>query len=151
MSAIITFDDSLWPLLTLRISGAMTDKQFEEFLARSSTYVERGEKYVSITDLGRVAGLPSAAQRHMQAEWIRRHEAALRERVLANANIITSAPIRLALSLVFHLKPLPMPYAAVADMDSALRFVTGKLEEAGRGAEAERIRHHFGLPGVQSG
>jgi hypothetical protein len=150
MSAIITFDDSLWPLLMLRVTGAMTDKQFEEFLARSTAYVERGEKYVSILDLGQV-GLPSAAQRQMQAEWIRRHDAALREQVLGNANIINSAPIRLALSLIFHLKPLPMPYAAVGDMGSALRFVTAKLEEAGLRAEAERIRKHFGMPGIKAG
>jgi hypothetical protein len=150
MSAIITFDDSLWPLLVLRVTGAMTDKQYEEFLARSSTYVERGEKYVSITDIGQV-GIPSAAQRQMQAEWIRKHEAALREQVLGNANIINSAPIRLALSLIFHLKPLPMPYAAVGDMDSALRFVTTKLEEGGFSAEAERIRQHFGLPAIKAG
>jgi hypothetical protein len=150
MSVIITFDDSLWPLLVTRVAGAMTDKQFEEFLARSTTYVERGEKYVSITDVAQV-GIPSAAQRQMQAEWIRQHEVALRERVLGNANIITSAPIRLALSLIFHLKPLPMPYAAVGDMDSALRFVTAKLEESGMGAEAERIRRHFGLSGIKAG
>lgn len=150
MSAIIMFDDSRWPLLILRVAGPMTDKQFGEFLARSNTYLERGEKYVSIFDVAQ-AGLPSAVQRQMQAEWIRKQEPLLRERVLGNANIITSAPIRLALSLIFHLKPLPMPYAAVADMDSALRFVIGKLEEGGFGAEAERIRRDFGLPGIRAG
>jgi hypothetical protein len=150
MRAIIMFDDSLWPLLTLRVTGAMSDAQFADFLAQSSAYLERGEKYVSILDLGQV-GLPSPAQRQMQVEWIRKHDTHLRERVLGNANIITTAPIRLALSLVFHLKPLPMPYAAVSDMDSALRFVIGKLEEGGLGADAERIRRHFGLPGIRAG
>ncbi|HYO65517.1 MAG TPA: hypothetical protein VEU33_05495 [Archangium sp.] len=150
MSAIIMFDDSRWPLLLLRVTGAMSDKQFGAFLAQSDTYLARGEKYVSILDLGQV-GLPSPAQRQMQAEWIRRHDAPLRELVLGNANIITSAPIRLALSLIFHLNPLPMPYAAVADMDSALRFVLGKLEEGGRRDDAERIRCQPGLPGVLAG
>ncbi|MFY0529202.1 hypothetical protein ACN28I_40560 [Archangium gephyra] len=150
MSAIIMFDDSRWPLLMLRVTGPMTDKQFGEFLARSNTYLERGDRYVSIFDIAQ-AGLPSAVQRQMQADWIRKQEPLLRERVLGNANIITSAPIRLALSLIFHLKPLPMPYAAVADMDSALRFVMGKLEEGGLGAEAARIRHDLGLPGIRTG
>jgi hypothetical protein len=150
MSAIITFDDSLWPLLTLRVAGTMSDKEYADFLARSSTYVERGEQYVSITDLGQV-GLPSAAQRVMQAEWIRKHDAELRERVLGNANIVTSVPVRLALSLIFHLKSLPMPCVAVSDMGSALRYVTGKLEAVGRSADAERIRRHYGLPGIQAG
>ncbi|MGZ3459066.1 MAG: hypothetical protein ACXU86_11245, partial [Archangium sp.] len=67
-----------------------------------------------------------------------------------NANIITSVPIRLSLSLVFHLKPPPMPNVAVADMGSALRYVTGKLEENGLVSEAERVRRHFGLPGSRA-
>lgn len=150
MSAIIMFDDSRWPLLILRVTGPMTDKQFGEFLAQSSIYLERGEQYVSIFDIAQ-AGIPSAVQRQMQVEWIRKHDAQLRERVLGNANIITSAPIRLALSLVFHLKPLPMPYAAVPDMDSAIRFVLGKLEEGGLGEDAARIRCQLGLPGVRAG
>jgi hypothetical protein len=150
MSAIITFDDSLWPLLILRVAGTMSDKQYADFLTRSSTYVERGEPYVSITDLGQV-GLPTPAQRVMQAEWIRKHDAELRERVLGNANIVTSVPVRLALSLIFHLKSLPMPCAAVSDMDSAVRYVIGKLEESGRAADAKRIRHHYGLPGIKAG
>lgn len=150
MSGHVTFDDSLWPLLILRANGVMTDKQYAEFLTRSSTFVERGERYVSITDIAQ-AGIPSAAQRAMQVAWLRKHDAELRERVLGNATIITSAPVRLSLSLIFHLKHPPMPNAAVADMDSALRFVLGKLEEHGMHSEAERIQHHFGLPGAQAG
>ena len=71
--------------------------------------------------------------------------------MLGNANIVTSVPVRLALSLVFHLKPLPMPCAIVSDMDAAVRYVIGKLEESGRAADAERIRQHFGLPGIKVG
>jgi hypothetical protein len=150
MSAIIMFDDSRWPLLMLRVTGPMTDKQFGEFLVHSSTYLERGERYVSIFDIAQ-AGLPSPVQRQMQVDWIRKHDADLREQVLGNANIVTSAPLRLALSLIFHLKPLPMPYAAVPNMDSALRFVIGKLEEGGLGEVAARIRRDLGVPGVRAG
>jgi hypothetical protein len=150
MSASITFDDSLWPLLILRATGVVTDKQYEEFLIRSSTYVERGEHYVSITDIAQL-GMLSATQRAMQVEWLRKHDAELRERVLGNASIITSAPVRLSLSLIFHLKPLPMPNVAVPDMASALRYVLGKLEENALRSDAERIRHHLGLPGAWAG
>lgn len=150
MSASTTFDDSLWPLVIIRSVGVMTDRQYEEFLTHSSTYVERGERYVSITDV-RQAGMPTGAQRQLQVEWIRKHDAALRERVLGNATIITSVPLRLSLSLIYHLKPLPMPNAAVADMDSALRYVLGRLEEGRLLSAAERIRHHFGLPAPRAG
>ncbi|QRK13347.1 hypothetical protein JQX13_26910 [Archangium violaceum] len=147
MSASFTFDDSLWPLLIFRLTGVLPDKQFAELLARSSTYVERGERYAFISDMSH-AGLFTATQRQMQVAWIHKHEAALRERVLGSATIITSPPIRLSLSLIFHLKPLPMPNAVFADMDAAVRYILGKLEEGGLVSEAERIRHHFGLPGT---
>jgi hypothetical protein len=150
VSAIITFDDSLWPLLVIRLEGTMTDTDFESFLARALTYVRRGERYVIISDMGRV-DLFSAHQRQLQADWTRVHDATLRERVIANATIVSSAPMRLVLSLILHLKAMPMPHLVASDMDSALRFVTQKLEEGGFGADAERIRHHFRLLGIRAG
>ncbi|WNG44910.1 hypothetical protein F0U60_13005 [Archangium minus] len=150
MSASFTFDDSLWPLLISRLTGVLADKQYSEYLARLTAYVERGERYVCISDLRR-AGLFTAAQRQMQVAWIRQHEVSLRERVLGNATLITSAPIRLSLSLIYHLKPLPMPNVVVADMNAAVRYILGKLEEGGLVSEAERIRLHFGLPGTHVG
>ncbi|QRN99608.1 hypothetical protein JRI60_11555 [Archangium violaceum] len=150
MSAIITFDDSLWPLLVIRLTGALTDAEFEAFLARSLSYAQRGERHVVVSDLCQV-GLFTAHQRQRQAEWTRQHEALLREQVIGNATIVTSAPVRLVLSLIFHLKAMPMPHVVVSDMGSAVRFVTQKLEESGLGADAERIRHHFGLSGIHAG
>lgn len=150
MSAPYSFDDSLWPLLITRVSGVMSDTQYEAFLTESSAFVRRGELYVSITDLAHV-GLPPAEQRRLQAEWIREHETALRKQVLGNANIVTSAPVRLALSLIFHIKPLPMPYVLVSDMRSATTWVTARLEDGGFIAEARHIRHQLGLPGIRAG
>ncbi|PTL78608.1 hypothetical protein [Vitiosangium sp. GDMCC 1.1324] len=150
MCAGITFDDSLWPLLIVCFRGGASDKQYAEMLTRSSSYVERGERYVSILDVSQ-AGIPTAAQRQMQVEWLRKHDTRLHERVLGNATIVTSAPIRLSLSIIFHIKPLPIPNVAVSDLDSALRFVLGKLEEGGLSSDAERIRHHYGLSGVHAG
>ncbi|PTL76000.1 hypothetical protein [Vitiosangium sp. GDMCC 1.1324] len=150
MSATLTFDDSLWPLIVFRFTGVMTGPQYEQFLTRSSAYLERGEKYVCITDVSQ-AGLPPLAQCRRLAEWIRTHDAALHERVLGNAVLVTTAPLRLSMSLVFHLKPPPMPHVAVSNMDSAVDFVTGKLREAGFLAEAERIRRHLAAPSSRVG
>ena len=150
VSAIITFDDTLWPLLILRIAGTMSDKEYADFLARSSTYVERGEPYVSITDLGQV-GLPSAAQRVMQAEWTRKHEA---EAARAGAGQCQHR----------HLGPRPSgaeprlpPQAPAHAVCHRVRHGRGRAvchRQAGGvgGAEdAERIRQHFGLPGIKVG
>lgn len=142
MSAIITFDDSLWPLVILRGQGVPTDQQVKEYQARSLSYLERGERYVTIADLSQL-GMLSATQRRMQAEYIQENAAALRERLLGNATIINSAPLRLMLSIIMPFKPTPMPFTIVADMDSAVRYALRRLEESGLGDAAARIRHHL--------
>jgi hypothetical protein len=142
MSARLTFDDSLWPLVIFRPVGVMTYSQFEEFLTRSSAYLERGEPYISISDT-RSSGLPPLYQTRRLTEWLEANHERLRERVLCNAIIVNSAPLRLTISLMFHLKPQPMPHRAVADMESALEYALGKLREAGRHADAERIQRQL--------
>lgn len=57
-----TFDDSLWPLLILRIVGEPSNQQFEEYLDVSASYLRRGEPHVVVADLLRV-GMASAEQR----------------------------------------------------------------------------------------
>lgn len=142
MSATLTFDDSLWPLVIFRFTGVMSGPQYERFFVRANAYLERGEKYVCITDVSQ-AGIPTPAQCRQLADWLRANDAALREQVLGNAILVTTAPLRLSMSLVFHLKPPPMPHVAVADMDSAVDFVLGKLRGAGFVDQAEHIRHHL--------
>ena len=149
MSAVLTFDDSLWPLVIFRCVGVMTNPQFDEFLARSESFLERDQPYVSITDMSQ-AGIPPLEQCRKLAEWLHTHEARLSERVLCNAILVTSAPLRLSMSLVFHLKK-SMPRRAVSDMGEALQFAVDKLNEAGRPADAQRILHGFTTAGARVG
>ncbi|EPX58376.1 hypothetical protein D187_004132 [Cystobacter fuscus DSM 2262] len=150
MSARLTFDDSLWPLVIFRPAGVMTNGQFEEFLTRSASYLERGEPYVSITD-ARQAGMPPLDQLRRLSEWLDTNSDRLREQVLCNAIIVTSAAMRLSMSLVFHLKPQPMPHRAMSDMESALEYALDKLRESGRVADAERIQRHFAASSAHVG
>ena len=148
MGASITFDDSLWPLLISRFHGGVSDSQYEEYLSRGAAYLQRGELYVSVLDMG-VLAMPTTAQRQRQAEWLQEHEALMREQLLGCALIITSPFIRLALSAVFHIKPMPTPYVTVHDMAEGLKWATTRLEEAGLTEAAGRIRHHFDLRSVR--
>jgi hypothetical protein len=146
--ALITFDDSLWPLVLLDAAGAPTDQQMEEYHARSRAYLARGEKYVTITNLDQF-GMLTAPQRRRQADWLLENSDALRALLLGNATIIRSAPIRISLTLILPFKAMPMPYTVVPDMGSALRYVSHKLEEAGLGEQAERIRRQLALRAAQ--
>ena len=150
MSAIITFDDSLWPLVILRARGAPTDQEMKEYHARSLSYLERGEKYVTISDLSQL-GMPSPTQRRMQAEYLQENAAALHEHLLGNASIIDSTPLRLAMYAIMPFKRMPMPFVVVADMDSAVRYALGRLEESGLGDAAARIRHQLEQRASHSG
>lgn len=142
MSAIITFDDSLWPLVITRARGTPTDEDMKGYQARSLSYAQRGEKYVTISDLSQL-GMLSATQRRMQAEYLQENAAVLHERLLGNASIIESTPLRLAMYAILPFRRMPMPFVVVADMDSALRYALGRLEEAGLGDAAARIRHQL--------
>ncbi|HEX8440718.1 hypothetical protein [Archangium sp.] len=143
MGASITFDDSLWPLLISRFEGVASDAQYEEYLARGTAYLQRGERYVSVLDMGRLA-VPTAAQRQRQAEWLKAHETLMHELLLGGALVITSPFVRFALSTILHLKPMPMPYVVVPDVAMGLGWAVARLEEAGIHEAVGRIRHHVG-------
>lgn len=142
MGALITFDDSLWPLVILRARGEPTDQDMKEYHARSLDYLARGEKYVTITDLSQL-GMLSPSQRRMQAEYLQENAAALHERLLGSATLIHSTPLRLAMYAILPFRRMPMPFVVVADMDSAVKYALRRLEESGLGDVAARIRHQL--------
>ncbi|ATB34055.1 hypothetical protein [Melittangium boletus] len=144
MGAGITFDDSLWPLLISRFRGSVSDADFEEYLVRGAAYLRRGELYVSVLDMGRLA-LPTAAQRQRQLEWMRDQKQALREQLIGCAFLLDSPIIRLTLSTIFHVVPLPSPYVAVSDLATGARWASVRLEEHGLIEASLRVQHHFGL------
>jgi hypothetical protein len=138
----VTFDDSLWPLLIVRFSGASSDMEYEEFLQRLSGFLHRREPYFSIIDTSRV-GLPNSAQRQRQVEWGRDHDELERTWGCGTAFIVTSPFVRVAMSLYFHVRPLAAPHVIVPDMGSALAWIAALMESTGFVAEAERVRHHL--------
>jgi hypothetical protein len=150
MHALITFDDSSWPLLMVRMSGNVSDAQYARFLEQMDGYLDRGERYVCLMDVSQCSIL-TVTQRYMHAEWIHRNEARLRAQLLGQSSIMTSAHMRLSRSLLTYLKPLPVPSATVPDLDTALRYVVGRLEGEGLVALAERIHDRFGLRIRQAG
>jgi len=142
MAASICFDDSLWPLLVSRFEGQVSDEAYEEFLRQGELYLQRGEQYVSVHDMVRLS-VPTTRQRQRQFEWRRQYDRLMREQLLGCAFIITSPLIRLTLSTVFHVMPLPTPYVAVQDMAQAVTWATSRLAEAGHSEAAARILRRF--------
>ncbi|HSP77522.1 MAG TPA: hypothetical protein VLQ93_03275 [Myxococcaceae bacterium] len=143
MAGRFDFDDkSLWPLLLVGYVGTPSAEQMEEYLARLSACLRRGQKYVSIIDTRSFTGVP-AEQRQRMARFLREHEELFRQVTLGTCLLVTSPMVRLIVSVVFHLKPMPAPYFIAPSMQAALDWVLGRLEAAGLTAEATRIRQHY--------
>jgi len=141
----IQLDGSLWPLLLVRFEGVPTTPQVEAYLAGMTSFLERGEPYVSLLDSSGMTGMGPAEQRHMQAAWLKRHDAKLRVLNQGTAFVITSPLVRLAVSVVFHLKPKNTPYLIAATLLEAADWAAQRLVAAGLAPAAERVRQRFGL------
>lgn len=142
--ASLTIDDSLWPLRRVKGVGTVSTRQFEDYLANTVERLRQGSRFVTILDISQ-GGAPNTEQRQRQARWFRDHEALLRETHLGVAFIITSPLLRLALSAIFHFKPMPSPYFVTTHELEAVLWAISRLQEAGLTLDAERLRRHFGF------
>ncbi|PTL79588.1 hypothetical protein [Vitiosangium sp. GDMCC 1.1324] len=145
-------DDSLWPLLIVRFVGEPTTPQAEAHLQRMETVLERGERYVALFDSSGVTGMGLAEQRHLQAAWMRKHDARLRELRLGATYVMHSPVFWLTVNVVLSLKPSPSPYFITTKMDEAAEWAAKRLDEDGQEAAARRVREQFRLlPGRKTG
>jgi hypothetical protein len=141
----ILFDDSLWPLLLIRAPRVVTSRQQEVGLATLATYLRRRERHLSIVDLRQLAEVP-LDQRNYQVEWFRQHEDLLRESLLGMALVINSPVTRLAMSVILHFKPLPIPQHIGPQLEAAASWAAARFQDAGDPLAAARIRQHFSVP-----
>ncbi|WNG39007.1 hypothetical protein F0U61_39070 [Archangium violaceum] len=143
------FDDSLWPLLIVRLVGQLSHAQFEAYLERMRSYLLRGERHLFIMDTSQSRSTSVDGKRRLQADWMDANEALLREWRLGTAFVIRSPFLGLAMRAFLHAKPLVTPYVVVSNLHEAAAWAAGRFEEAGLPLQAGRIREHFGL-GVSS-
>ena len=140
----ILIDDTHWPLLLQEFVGSPSVEQCREFFLRRTTYLERGEPHIGISDTTRMK-LPPPEFRPMQAEWLARHDALLARTFLGTASIIRAPDILLLKSAASFRTTLPYPTINVTDMHAAVRWSVERLEAAGLAGPAARLRHRFGL------
>jgi hypothetical protein len=143
----ISFDDSLWPLLVVRFTGVPATAQVAAYLEQLTRYLERSEPYATLLDTREMTGTGPSEQRHLQVEWMKRHEARLEALSLGCAFVVTSPLVRLAVSVVFFLKPTRRPYLVTGNLPEAAAWTASILEQSGQGLAARRVRAHFSLPG----
>ena len=146
-SAPISLDDSLGPLVIVRFVGTPPLRDFEAYLEKSLEILRRGQPHLLLVDVDRSRedGTPPLEHRQLLANWLARHEERIRQTVLGVAYATDSALVRLALSLLFHLKAPASPYVVAPNLELGAAWAACRLSEAGLYADAEHIRLHFGL------
>ncbi len=140
--ASFTFDDSLWPLMVVRLTGELSPQEFERYLSRSTQYLQHKERHVCIFD---VSGLHlfSTEQRQRQVEWLKANDVLMRQKLLGIAYVVTSATIRLTMSVIFHFKQPPVPFTLVTSLGEAGAWAAMRLDEARFPAPAALVRSQF--------
>jgi hypothetical protein len=141
----VQLDDSQWPLLLVSFLGVPTTAQVQAYLERMTGYLERGERHAVIFDSSGMTGMGPAEQRHMQAAWLKQHDAQVKQLRLGAAYIIHSPVVRLAVSVVYFLRPTTTPYLITAKLSEAAGWAALRLDEDGQHDAAQRVREHFGL------
>jgi hypothetical protein len=141
----VSIDNSRWPLQVVRYVGLATLRQHEQSLEETTARLRRREQYVCLMDLSRIA-IPTPEQRQRYVVWLHENEALLRGSMLGVAFVITSPAVRLAVSTIMHLKPLPVPYFIAAWELDAVAWAVAHLEDQGLRPHAERLRGQYGLP-----
>jgi hypothetical protein len=119
------------PLIVVTFDGLASEREFDDYLAKMTTEVlERKQRSVTILD-ARTSGRAPASQRKKQAEWLKKHDALLRQYSLGSAFVITSPLVRGVLTAIFWLQPMATAYTVVGSLGEAETWAAARLREAG--------------------
>jgi hypothetical protein len=138
----IEFDDTLWPLLIIRIAGRPTMRDLEAYLDRRLEYMRRPERHVLLYDTSDLR-MPSNEMNQRHVAWLKEHDALIQEKVVATSVIITSPLVRLTASAMAHFWRSRVPYHITANLPEAARWAADRLHDAGYPVQANLIRQRF--------
>lgn len=114
------------PLLRLRYLGDYSDAELVQFLRKLEAVLELPGRKAAVIDLSE-AGVGTATQRQMQANWIGKYEQVLAREFSAAAIVTDSAIIRGTVTAVFWIRPLPFPTRVTATVKLAEEWLAPYL------------------------
>lgn len=115
------YDASGWPVVLFRFSGRLDIADNERYFRDSNALLEAPPGFTCVLD-GVDMALPEVELVRQQANWIRTNREAMRQVSRGFALIAPSAVIRGLVRAVFHIQPLPVPYAIFAELDEGLAW-----------------------------
>jgi hypothetical protein len=141
----VQFDESLWPLVVVKVGRTVTSQDMDKYLSARSAYLRREEPHVCILDTRQIHMLsPQLRQRY--TDWLRDNALQLRHWMLGSAYIIESPAVRMMMSVIRHFAAMTTPFVVTATLTPAVVWAAERFQEAGLAQAATRIRAHYALP-----
>ncbi len=126
----IHIDDSRHPLVIVTFTGVATDAEFETYLDEMKRNLERRRPTAMVLDATNAGSTPPTHRRR-QAEWLKEHEALLKQYSAGTAFVITSPLVRGALTAILWVQPMPASHTVVATRHEAEKWAIEQLTRRG--------------------
>ncbi|MGH1348449.1 MAG: hypothetical protein ACRBN8_43255 [Nannocystales bacterium] len=151
----VEIEDSAWPVVKLRIRGAISSEEEDCFIEASAGFPDRGERYVAVVDLLE-AKAPSGRFIRGQAAAMGKRATGQEACCVGMAFVIDSPMLRGALQAVFHFQRPSSPYVVMKDAGEARRWAESKLpaalpEDSTENREGPRVCPGCGWIGADAG
>lgn len=112
-------------IVVVTFHASVSDEQFRAYLQQVADRLALSQPF-GLLFIATSSGTATAAQRRMQADWLREHFQALHEWVWGAAFVINNPLARLTLASVLALQRLPYPHTVVATPEQAFAWVNGR-------------------------
>jgi hypothetical protein len=126
----IVVDESHFPLVFLTFPARVDEVTVTAFFARYNRMLERGRRFVNVTDATLVADRPPATIRKQMADWSRENDERMVRLSCGDARVVRSSIIRGAMTAVIWLHKPKVPQEWFSSMDDAVRWAIGQLDAA---------------------
>jgi hypothetical protein len=126
---MIEIDDRLWPLVIFRFRFRPSMDELERYLARQEEMLARKQPMISLVQAEQ-AKLWETPVLRRQAEWIKDHEALLRQYSLGVAMVMQSPIVRGMLKAILWIQPMPQPYTVCSSVEEGLRWLRERVASA---------------------
>ncbi len=123
------FDATTLPLLRITFAGSVDDAAFRAYLGEYRAVLAQGKPYAVLLDASE-AGVPSSAQRKLQADFMRDNAGAMGAVCVGGAFVIQSTLVRGALTAILWLQPMPFRHVVVSTMAEGEAWCRGRLVAA---------------------
>lgn len=122
----IVIQEGLAPLYIVTFTGKVSDAEFDAYLRELSTLTERPGRRAMVYD-ARLATPSPASQRQMQAAWMKRFDADVRNKTAGIAFVLPSALMRGMLTAILWLQPLACPHHVTTDFTDGVGWARARL------------------------